>query len=486
MADYSELKSKFKTGDIPTGDDYGELIQLAGDAKDKADGSVTDNGDGSITINSKKVTPASINNVVIDNKDNTITVNNKVYAPVIDNQDGTITVNTQRYTPADYNKVVIDNKDNTITVNEKTYTPVSDNKDDTITVNGVSYIPAKNSQLVDINNKQRAVVSMSITVTKASNNSRFGYYLNRSKNNQNMDFTLVDMVNINDKNDYNPTPLSDGEIISAISDIQNAGKRVVMLKPHLGIGYSDGFSRSDYVPSDHDMFFSNWKKILLNHAKICSDNSVPVLSLGCEQVDQFTDTYYNKWVDIVNAIRQAYPKVKLTIASNSWRDKNSHKIFGLLDYIGCNWYPTYDYTHYEDESDMTWDISDTQVMLSGGGNMNRPNLSPVTEWSQLCGLVHDYHKPLWITEIGVVSKLNGLTSILPDGYDDNTSHYYKPVAIAMQSAIPFLSSQEEVWGVSWWHCFEPFNYAPEGATNYTPTYAEQEWDKEVSEYGYKY
>lgn len=105
LADYTDLKNKFKTDDIPTGDDYEQLISLAGDAKDRADSSVTDNGDGSITINSKKVTPASADNVVIDNKDNTITVNNKVYAPVIDNQDGTITVNTQRYTPADYNKV---------------------------------------------------------------------------------------------------------------------------------------------------------------------------------------------------------------------------------------------------------------------------------------------------------------------------------------------------------------------------------------------
>ncbi|AYH92123.1 hypothetical protein [Lactobacillus phage Dionysus] len=105
MADYSDLKNKFKTDDIPTGDDYEQLISLAGDAKDRADSSVTDNGDGSVTINNKKIIPASKDEVVSDNKDNTITVNGKTYVPVIDNQDGTITVNTQRYTPADYNKV---------------------------------------------------------------------------------------------------------------------------------------------------------------------------------------------------------------------------------------------------------------------------------------------------------------------------------------------------------------------------------------------
>lgn len=124
MADYTDLKNKFKTDDTPTGSDYDELIQLAGDAKDTADAAVPDNGDGSVTINNKKVTPASADNVVIDNKDNTITVNNKVYAPVIDNQDGTITVNTQKYTPADASKVVKDNKDGSIIVNGSSYFPV--------------------------------------------------------------------------------------------------------------------------------------------------------------------------------------------------------------------------------------------------------------------------------------------------------------------------------------------------------------------------
>lgn len=111
MADYTDLKNKFKTDDVPTGSDYDELIQLAGDAKDTADSAVPDNGDGSVTINSKKVTPASVDNVVIDNKDNTITVNNKVYAPVIDNQDGTITVNTQTYEPVKKSDYASDKQD---------------------------------------------------------------------------------------------------------------------------------------------------------------------------------------------------------------------------------------------------------------------------------------------------------------------------------------------------------------------------------------
>lgn len=105
MADYTDLKNKFKTDDTPTGSDYDELIQLAGDAKDTADAAVPDNGDGSVTINKRKIIPASKDDVVSDNKDNTITVNGKTYVPVTDNQNGTITVNTQTYVPADASKV---------------------------------------------------------------------------------------------------------------------------------------------------------------------------------------------------------------------------------------------------------------------------------------------------------------------------------------------------------------------------------------------
>lgn len=137
MADYSDLKNRFKTDDVPNGDDYEQLISLAGDAKDRADSSVTDNGDGTITVNEQKYKPVEDNkdgNITVngtkykpveDNKDNTITVNGKTYVPVIDNQDGTITVNTQTYTPADASKVVKDNKDGSIILNNKNFVPAS-------------------------------------------------------------------------------------------------------------------------------------------------------------------------------------------------------------------------------------------------------------------------------------------------------------------------------------------------------------------------
>lgn len=179
MADYSDLKNKFKTDDTPTGDNYAELIDLAGSAKDLGVNAVVDNHDGSITINGTKLVPVNDNKdgtirvngssyrPVIDNNDNTLTLNGKVIVPVKDNQDGTVTVNTQTYTPANNNNVVKDNHDGSILVNGRQYTPadvenvVKDNHDGTIKVSGASYKPV-------VDNDNGTITVNNITYTPSS------------------------------------------------------------------------------------------------------------------------------------------------------------------------------------------------------------------------------------------------------------------------------------------------------------------------------
>lgn len=140
MADYSDLKNKFKTDDIPTGDNYAELIDLAGSAKDLGDNAVVDNKDGSITINGTKLVPVN------DNKDGTIRVNGSSYRPVIDNNNNTLTLNGKVIAP------VKDNQDGTITVNTQTYTPVkkSDYTSDLDNLVTKKQVSIPNSSLMDI------------------------------------------------------------------------------------------------------------------------------------------------------------------------------------------------------------------------------------------------------------------------------------------------------------------------------------------------
>lgn len=113
MADYTELKDKFRTDDTPTGDEYAELIDLAGGANDKANNAVVDNHDGSITMNGNKITPVS------DNKDNSMQLNGTKVVPVSDDGNGNIHFNGKSMAP------VKDNQDGTITVNNQTYQPAN-------------------------------------------------------------------------------------------------------------------------------------------------------------------------------------------------------------------------------------------------------------------------------------------------------------------------------------------------------------------------
>lgn len=182
MSDYSELKNKFKTDDNPTGDNYAELIDLAGSAKDLGDNAVVDNKDGTITMNGVNLKPVADNGngtikvngesyqPVVDNKDNTLTLNGKVIAPVTDNQDGTITVNTQTYTPANTNNVVKDNHDGSIRVNGNSINPV-DYQDYSKLVDSLQTINVVNA---GIDNTGKTDVSDALSALAAS--STHGLY----------------------------------------------------------------------------------------------------------------------------------------------------------------------------------------------------------------------------------------------------------------------------------------------------------------------
>ena len=151
MADYKELKDRFKTDDTPTGDDYAELIDLAGTAKDEADNSVVDNHDGTITVNEQK------------------------YKPVEDNKDGNITVNGTKYKPVE------DNEDNTITVNGRTFAPVIDNQDGTITVNTQTYEPAHADEVALKSDIQYHVLAQGTDLLKITNNTGTNQYYSCTK-----------------------------------------------------------------------------------------------------------------------------------------------------------------------------------------------------------------------------------------------------------------------------------------------------------------
>ena len=282
--------------------------------------------------------------------------------------------------------------------------------------------------------------------------------------------TLCNMVNITSKTDSNPQLESD-RITEAITRIQSKGLKIDMLKPHIGLNWSDGFYRGEYVPDSNIDFFNNWKQILLKCAEICKQKDIPILCIGCEQVQNTQAKFADKWLDIISELRQNYPKLLLTYAMagqehSKWRDR---EWMGQLDFIGMNVYPSY--VSKEDSGD---NISVEEVVegfyYDHTGTAFGKRMRKINRY---------FNKPIFITEVGVMPQADGLVTLIGK-YTGQTPQNFHVPALAMEAAFAgWMKDLEFVIGFAWWHVREPFEFFDENSS--TMSESEQVFKKYVME-----
>ncbi len=265
---------------------------------------------------------------------------------------------------------------------------------------------------------------------------------------QGADNTLVVMINIKSDTDANPVMLSDSIVNQALSNAAAANVKTKMLKLHLGINYSDSYDRGAYHP-DADTFFTNWKTICLHYAKMCTDNNIPILCIGCEQVKQTVDKNYRYWSDVVSAIRKQYPNLLLTYAaySDEYKVDTPLKFWGLFDFIGFNMY-----FHY------------TNKLVSQNPTLNEileAYYTPVFKGMSIMDLINMYanifNKKIFITETGLMPKDRGLISAY-DPLNASGPTTYDGTALAIKAVFDGLCQNHNILGIAWWHVNAPFNY----------------------------
>lgn len=265
---------------------------------------------------------------------------------------------------------------------------------------------------------------------------------------QGADNTLVVMVNIKSDTDADPVMISDSMINQALRNAEAENVKTKMIKLHLGINYSDSYSRGDYSPNA-DEFFSNWKDICLNYAEICEKNNIPILCIGCEQVKQTVDANYNYWADVVSTIRSKYPKLLLTYAAHSdeYEVDSPLKIWGLFDFIGFNMY--FHYTNKLVSEDPTLE------------EMIQAYYSPIYKQQSMMDIVNLYaktfNKKIFITETGLMPKDKGLSYPYdPESSNEPTTYY--GTSLAIRAVFNGLCTNENIAGIAWWHVDAPFDY----------------------------
>lgn len=264
------------------------------------------------------------------------------------------------------------------------------------------------------------------------------------------DVVLCTLVNAGSTSDaYKSATLEQVPTSSIIESIEKAkaiSVSVNMLKPHIVTYWGDSFDRATYNPTDVDLFFKNWETILLTHAKLCHDYSIPFLSIGCEMLILTKEIYTPYWVKLINKLKATYPDVSLTYASQSgeWR-ANEIQLFKYLDVIGINHYSNYS----------AYLISSGKVTQQEVNSRLFMNLQSINNYERISYLSTKYKKPIYMTEVGSMPQDDGLISFLSET-PNNTSYVFEGQAYHMNAIFGVLCKNPHLVGVSWWHVAEPF------------------------------
>ena len=295
---------------------------------------------------------------------------------------------------------------------------------------------------------------------------------------QNADAVLCVATNMPSADASVFTRLPEEKILSMITKLKNNDVQVVMLKPHIVVGWDDSFVRSNVNPLNVDTHMTNWGVELAYYAGLCDQNNIPFLCLTCEQPNQTGPSVQPYWEIIVSNIKALYPRLKLTSAFTYTESKNNlsyieqgqKSLQHLLDSYGQNVYPSYTNVLYEEVGDLATPNIDYRDVGRGfynssfGGYYNDLNegVKFVDITSKLSKILNI---PVFVTEVGCMNSTDALVSVVPPYRPSAPStRTYKTQAILIEAVMVYLAGLPFIEGVSWWNVLGPFDYFEDNVT----------------------
>lgn len=194
--------------------------------------------------------------------------------------------------------------------------------------------------------------------------------------------------------------------------------------------------RGNFNPTDRNAWFSNYRTIMTQYARLASEKNVEMFSVGCEFKSLSTITYYSNWTNIINGIRDIFSE-KLIYSAN-WDEYENVPFWGELDYIGIDAYFPLDTNNNATADDVKNDWYNSQVSGGYGGR------NWVSEISNFCFL---NGKDVFFTEIGYSSA---------DGAAEEPWEWnLTPINLTLQSNLyrgTILAWTNYSWfkGLFWW------------------------------------
>ncbi|WP_210497298.1 glycoside hydrolase family 113 [Microvirga antarctica] len=120
---------------------------------------------------------------------------------------------------------------------------------------------------------------------------------------------------------------------AAMLDVTSRGMNV-MLKPHVESG--DGTWRAEIAPSDPNLWFANYKAMMLQYAALAQETHAPLFCIGTEMKSMSGAAYRDKWVDLIDSIRGVYDG-QITYAA-TYDEAKSVSFWDKVDLIGVDAY----------------------------------------------------------------------------------------------------------------------------------------------------
>jgi hypothetical protein len=215
---------------------------------------------------------------------------------------------------------------------------------------------------------------------------------------------------------------------NAIQTSHDLGLKV-MLKPH--VDSLSGDWRGTFEPQDPIAWFNNYEKMMEIYAQIAQDESVEILSIGCEFVELTSSVYTPNWKEVIHDIRGAYSG-SLVYAANWGRESLQVEFWDDLDFIGIDAY--FELTNMTDP--------EMEELLAAW----TPHIA------QIESIYRTWQKPILLTEIGYRS-IDG-ANMRPWDWEISGEIDLEEQAQCFQAVIRTFKERDWFEGIYWWN-WEP-------------------------------
>lgn len=261
---------------------------------------------------------------------------------------------------------------------------------------------------------------------------------------QNLDLTYCDMISVPSLTSSTFT-YNIPRFKNSLQNLKNKGIRTIMIKPHIGVDYSDNTYRPNYKPSNVGEFFTNWLKVLKDYAALCNEFEIPFLALSVEMDFLCLDDKIQYWKVINEELHKLYPTLKLVhcFTTTFWgQDIKDREIYKYCDVVGLN-----AYLSLTDKVSSSLTSDDVSRMFS-------QDLWGVSLCQSISYIANKYNKKIMITETGCINSEKGLHSFDTNNPTDNHLSQY----LFHKSLCTVVYPMPEVIGFALWHTEVPWAY----------------------------